>query len=169
MASSEELDWLLTHAKDYDLQSWEEHGLREMAVRIAAERHSAAMPNHAEHFLVGTLGILKTPFGDLSAAEVELLQAIRLRATRAIQECDHHQKERCRCWRDARDQLFELRRRHGEKSPVGFASLAAWNSIEQLARTRGDRNAEPHAPPEATGMSPYNWRYYKCPDYRRQY
>lgn len=173
-----EICWLLAHARDYELQltSGEEEELRRMAARIQAEARLPAATRQAtsDDFVVKTLGTYRTAYGDLSQSDIARLEAIRTEAERGIARCQDHKKERCRCWMGAREALFELRRA-GDKSPLGIAALAVWNSIEALAR---NRNIEPPPPPPPP-LSPqaqadifgtpvpnvYNWRYYKSPTY----
>lgn len=122
------------------------------------------------------MGIFRTQYGDLSAAEIQLLEAIRLKAVAAIQECREHQKHRCQCWAEARTRLYDLRVRTGQGSTLALAALGVWNTLEILARTREDRetaqapqaNISPQVAAEITGLPQpckYNWRYYKAPEY----
>ena len=172
-ATQEFLAWF-TSREDFDL--------RQAASKLAAQTRQSAErrrpPNPADEFITKTLGVFQTTYGDLSRAEVEQLNGIRMRAAQAIQNCQKHDKERCRCWADARTELFELRRRAGEKSAVGMGALAVWNSLEALATTR-DRQQEQFPQTNVSGMSPqvqlevtgravnpYNWRFWRSSTYQ---
>jgi hypothetical protein len=123
-----------------------------------------------EEFIAKLLGTYRTVYGDLSRSEVARIESIRIEAERSIAACKQHKKERCRCWARAREELFELRRSVGEKTPLAISALALWNSLEALARNRlkrQDHQATESEPDVQPGII-YNWRHFKCPDYMNQ-
>ena len=178
-ATMTEIEWFLANARDHPLQltSGEEHDLRAMAARIQAQAIVTSVTRQAlnDEFVAQVLGTYRTVYGDLPQSDVARLEKIRAEAERAIATCERHEKERCRCWSSAREQLFDLRRNAGDKTPLGISALAIWNTLESLAR---NRKIETTAPPTAT-LSPqaqadisgapvpnaYNWRYWKAPAY----
>lgn len=141
-ARIEEIEWLLAHANDPQLQlsSAEQFELRTLAARLQSDRTCGQASQQSEKFVVQVIGTYRTPYGDLNRSDVAQLESIHTSAERAIAACRKHDSERCVCWREAREQLFELRRTAGDKSPLGLAALAVWNTIESLAR---DRKIEP--------------------------
>jgi hypothetical protein len=166
-ATIEEVDWLLAHANDLQimLSYVEETELRNVATRMLADRHvlEARARSRGDEVIERTLGTFRTPYGDLSQGEVAHLEQVRLKAIQAIKTCMEHQRQRCACWKDAREALFEIRRAAGEKSAFGMAALAVWNSIEEFARCRTDPTNNQSSEPPPGIM--YNWRAYKCPEY----
>ena len=168
-----QIEWLLAHARDYELRltSNEEDQLCAMAARIQADVRLACATRQAvnEEFIAKLLGTYRTVYGDLSPSEVARIESIRIEAERAIAACQQHKKDRCRCWAPAREQLFELRRNVGERTPLGVSAHALWNSLEALAP---DRHTGAHSTPSIDsepGVQPgiiYNWRHFKCPDYK---
>lgn len=159
----DEVEWLLAHGNDLRISSTEKVELRQMASRLRADQHCPGARNgdRTDEFIAQVLGTFRTPFGDLSREEVTRLESIRVRAVRAIQDCDQHHKENCRCWADARTQLSELRR-SGDKTPAGAAALAVWNSIEDVTRNRHLESPNTEQTEGPPGII-YNWRYYKTP------
>ena len=157
-----EIEWFLGHSKDYRilLTNVEENELRSLAIKLCVEARNATTRRTAsEEFLVRNVGVYATPYGDLNESEVRQLNTIHLAASRSIQVCDHHQRERCDCWRDARERLYELRQ--SDRSAVSTAALAVWNSIESIARS-AKRDTQPLTEPEIqAGFTPFNWRHYK--------
>jgi hypothetical protein len=160
----DEVEWLLAHGNDPQLMlSYvEESELRNVATRLLADRHIAEIRGRNDEFIARILNTFRTPYGDLSQAEVTRLEQLRLQAIQAVKACTEHQRQRCGCWKDAREALFEIRRTLGEKSAFGMAALAVWNTIEEFARNRTEPNNQPSEPPP--GIT-YNWRHFKCPDY----
>jgi hypothetical protein len=162
----DELEWLLAHGNDREvrLTTTEELELRNLLARQILDRFLRARGvNRNEEFIAVTLGTYRTAWGDLTKAEIELLESIRAHAYSAIFACADHRREHCACWRDAREQLFGIRSRAGEDSALANAALAVWNSIESLARNRQRQVAadQSEGPPGFT----YNWRYYSNPEY----
>ena len=176
-ATVEEIEWVLSHCNDarLSISSVDEYHLRHIAARALADQHVAQIRrgiDPSEEFEVKTLGLYPTQYGTLTAEEVQRLEAIRMKATAAIRDCAEHKRERCRCWAEAREQLYVIRRDFGEKSAMGMAALAVWNSVESLARSRSD---PPPQPPVVLNISPqvasdilggpapnpYSWRGYK--------
>lgn len=166
--SVEEVEWLLAHATDHNVQlsETEELELRNVAARLLADRHlgDIRMRNLNDEFIAKICGTFRTQFGDLSEAEVANLEAIRLRASKAIEQCTDHHRQRCACWKATREELYELRCQAGEGSALSLAALAIWNSVEALARDPPTKasQAVPEEPPP--GLI-YNWRHFKCPTY----
>jgi hypothetical protein len=164
-ATIDEVEWLLSHANDprLMLSYTEEAELRNVATRLLADRHITEARAGNNEFIARNLNTFATPYGDLSRTEVARLEQIRLKAIQAVKSCTDHQRQRCVCWKDAREALFEIRRAAGEKSAFGMAALAVWNAIEEFARKRTEpKNNQPSEPPP--GIM-YNWRAYKCPEY----
>lgn len=164
-----EIDWFLTHAKEYELRlsTSEEYELRQLAARMQAQARLATVVNQAqsEEFIARVVHTYRTAYGDLTQAEVDQLESIRTKAEQAIRSCKDHQKERCRCWSAAREMLFNLRQKVSDRSPLGISALALWNTIEALAR---NRNVESQTSPPMTEPAPgiiYNWRHFKSPEY----
>ena len=165
----EEVEWLLAHVDDYNVQmsETEELELRNVAARLLANRHIADVRarHHNDEFIANTVGTFATEYGDMTRDEVDQLETIRVKAIQAINICDDHQKWRCACWRSAREELFELRSNTGEGTAVSMGALAVWNSIDAVARDRphvqntiADRQEGP------PGII-YNWRHFKSPEY----
>jgi hypothetical protein len=166
-ATIDEVEWLLAHANDprLMLSYTEETELRNVATRLLADRHIAEARAGNNEFILRNLHTFATPYGDLSQSEVTRLEQIRLKAIQAVKICTDHQRQRCSCWREAREALFEIRRSAGEKSAFGMAALAVWNAIEEYERThRRVANPEETQPEPPPGIM-YNWRAYKCPEY----
>lgn len=167
-ATIEEVEWLLVHGDQHNVQlsETEELELRNVAARLLANRHiaDARTKNHNAEFIAKTIGTFTTEYGDLTRDEVENLESIRVRAVKAIHDCKDHRRERCACWKPTREELFDLRCKAGEGTPVSMAALAVWNSVEALAR---DRPQQPSSNDQTEGLPGivYNWRYHKCPDY----
>jgi hypothetical protein len=168
VASIEEIESLLARG---NLSIAEARALRHLAAQLIADKRNARLANRNQNdeWIAKVLGTFRTPFGDLTQAEVTALESIRIQATHAIQGCQEHKKNRCRCWADARTRLFELRMA-GDKSPLGVAALAVWNSLESLASTYKPPEPEPPEPryspprtdiPNSELMTPFNWRYWK--------
>jgi hypothetical protein len=84
---------------------------------------------------------LLTRYGDLTQAEISSVEAIRIQAMKAIHQCKDHRRERCSCWRSAREALFELRCQTGEGTAISMAALAVWNTIEAVARDRPQQSS----------------------------
>src|SRR5215469_9372530 len=133
----EEVEWLLAHGDDHNVQmsETEELELQNVAARLLANRHITDLRarHHNDEFIAHTLGSFRTEYGDLSRAEIDQLEAIRTKAIQAIEKCKDHKKWRCDCWRSAREALFDLRCIAGEGSPIAMGALAVWNSIEAVA------------------------------------
>ena len=167
-ATVEEVEWLLAHSDDHNVQmsETEELELQNVAARLLANRHIADVRarHHNDEFIAQTLGTFRTEYGDLLGAEIDQLEAIRSKAVQAIEKCDDHEKRRCKCWRSAREALFDLRCIAGEGSPVAMGALAVWNSVEAVARDRPrvqDSITQQDGPPGII----YNWRHFKSPEY----
>lgn len=164
----DELEWLLAHSGDLHLQlsDTEELVLRNLTARLLANRHLAEVRalEPGDDFIMRMIGTVRTKYGDLSREDIAQLQTIRLQATQAIRQCQDHKRQRCSCWKHAREALFELRCRTSEGSAVAMGALAIWNAIEALARNR-----PPERPVTEEGEPPpgivYNWRHFKCPEY----
>jgi hypothetical protein len=171
-ASVDEIEWLLAHADHHEvlLSETEEMGLRNIAARLLANKHVAEVrrQQHNEEFIAQTLGTYSTQYGDLAREDVTRLEAIRVQGLHAIQKCIDHRREKCSCWRHAREALFELRCIAGEGSPIAMAALAVWNSIEDVARS-GPRVEHPLAEQEdgPPGII-YNWRHFRSPEYMKK-
>lgn len=167
--TAEEIEWLIAHGDDHNVQlsETEELELQNIAARLLASRHVAEVRARQcnDEFIAQTVGTFRTKYGDLSRAEVEQLEAIRLNALQAIQKCDDHQKWRCPCWKAAREALFELRCIAGEGSAVSMGALAVWNTIDAAARDRPDmRNSNTDQQDSPPGII-FNWRHFKSPEY----
>ena len=163
----EEVEWLLAHANDHNVQlsEVEELELRNVAARLLASRHiqDARSSHHNEEFIAKTIGTFSTKYGDLSQAEIAKLESVRTQALKSIQDCREHKTERCACWKTTREALFNVRNDAGPGTPVSMAALAVWNSVEAFARDRPKPSTadQTEAPPGIT----YNWRHFKCPEY----
>ncbi len=170
--TTEHIERLLSVARELRLTSTEADELRSIAARLQADARLARISRqaHNEEFIANILGTYRTVYGDLSQAQVMHLEGIRTRGVSAIKACQDHNKDRCRCWAFAREELFESRSKAGEKSAIGMAALAVWNTIESFARNR-DQHAK--VPTESEpGLQPgitYNWRHFKCPEYFNQH
>ncbi len=175
-ATVEEVEWVLSHGNDarIGLTTVDEFHLRTIAARALADRHVAHIrraTDPSEEFEVRVLKLYPTEYGSLTAEEVERLESIRLKATAAIQNCSEHKRERCRCWSEAREQLYTIRCDCGEKSAMGMAALGVWNSVERVGRDRSDPpqpplilNISPQAASDILGRpapNPYRWQGYK--------
>lgn len=159
----EEVEWLLAHAGDNDLQlsEVEELELRNVAARLLASRHIAdtRMRNQNDEFIAKTIGTFATQYSDLSQEEIAKLEAIRVQAVKAVNDCKEHKTHRCVCWKAAREALFNLRCEAGAGTPVSMAALAVWNSVESSARDRPQQNITHQAEPPPGIV--YNWRHFK--------
>lgn len=143
-----EVEWLLSNAKGLQLSPDEELDLRALAARLLADKHTGAgSRTRTDEFIARTIGTYKTPYGDLDQHDIARLEQIRLNASDAIQRCTDHKRERCECWKTAREPLFEIPRSASEKSPIGMAALAVWNSIEATARNRRVETQSPATEP----------------------
>ena len=165
----DEIEWLLAHADHHEvlLSETEEMGLRNIAARILANKHIAEVrrEQHNEAFIAQTLGTYSTQYGDLAREDISRLEAIRVQALQSIQKCNDHQRERCVCWKHARQALFDLRCIAGEGSPIAMAALAVWNTVEEVARSRP--RVEHSIAEQEDGMPGivYNWRHFRSPEY----
>jgi|SRR5215831_2364541 len=168
-ATIEEIEWLIAHGNDHNVQlsDTEELELQNVAARLLASRHIAEVRARQQNdeFIVKTLGTYRTEYGDLTRAEVEQLEAIRVKALQAIAKCDDHQKWRCACWRSAREELFELRCVSGEGRAVSMGALAVWNSIDAVASDRPPLQKSIADQQDGPPGIIYNWRHFKAPEY----
>jgi hypothetical protein len=137
-ASPSELEWLLSHKRELRIDSRTEFDLRAIASKLSAKARQSDQrrpASPADEFITKTLGIFQTAYGDLTRDDVEKVESVRRSAAKAIFECRNHTVDRCRCWAFARTDLYQIRVLMGEKSALGIAALAVWNSLDALAAT----------------------------------
>ena len=131
IASSEELQSIITNAKEYGLTRSEQDQLSvDLTMQIAQARQTRSErddPNN--RFIAHVLHLLDTPFGivDRSFAE-ELLRA----GSQNIYHCRRHQAPRCDCWSQQRVYVWQVVGEHGEKSPEGWAAMRVYALLEEL-------------------------------------
>lgn len=156
-----QVEWLLGHQRDHGLRltTDEVFTLRDVGSRLSAAAH-AKLTNPVDDFLGKVLGVIDTGAGHLERSEVSFLRSIYLQAASAIRECKKHSPERCACWRGARDDLFNLRSRVGERSPPGLAALQIWDRLEELSASRTTTHEAPPQP-ETPFHDWRSWRYWR--------
>lgn len=168
----EEIEWLIAHGDDHNLQvsQTEELELQNLAARLLASKHISDVRARQQNdeFIAKTIGTYRTEYGDLTRAEVEQLEAIRARAVQAIAKCDNHQKWRCACWRSAREELFDLRSIEKEGSAVSLGALAVWNTIDAVARARSPAQNTVTDQHDGPPGIIYNWRHFKASEYTEE-
>ena len=129
-ASLEELTHILQHVKGLSTGERNELALQstiaaaERARRVPGQRHDPSAR------FIYDLGYALTPFGLLHerAWFERELQA----ATQAIAACRRHTTPYCSCWKQARENLYDIRASFGERSPESWAALRVWETLAEI-------------------------------------
>jgi hypothetical protein len=132
-ATPDELQDIISHAKDFDLTSGERNLLGvELSVAIAQRIRGldGRRQDHPSDRLIHDLGYAQTPFGLLydRASFQRQMQS----GSKAIAECRRHTPPHCECWRETREALWYIRSLFQERSPEAFAAMQVWESLEDL-------------------------------------
>ncbi|MGA7766035.1 MAG: hypothetical protein WCA27_07385 [Candidatus Sulfotelmatobacter sp.] len=131
-ASPEELEYAITHAKDLILTDGERDQLG-CDLSIAVARRAQQVDGRREDpsaRLIYELGYAMTPHGLL--AERVWFERELQNGTKAIAACRRHSPPQCSCWREVRENLYNVRASHGEKSPESFAAWRIWEALEEM-------------------------------------
>ncbi len=132
IASCEELQCIITNAKEYGLTHADREQLSvDLTIQAAQARQPRSGRDHDpnDRFIAQVLNLVETPFGfvDRSFAE-ELLRA----GSQNIYHRRKHQPPRCSCWCAQRAYVWQLVGEHGEKSPEGWAAMRVYALLEEL-------------------------------------
>ena len=130
-ATPQQLQYILDHAADFQLQAWQRDKISlQLTVAIAAKIRAAHGIRDANPFLYNTLRVVETPYGLLH--DREWAENLLKQGTRAIWQCKNHRPPRCNCWRPVRDVLWDVRVAYGDKSPESWVALRIWQTLEDL-------------------------------------
>ena len=144
-ASPEELEYLVHHAEEFQLSSWQ---VNDLSVRLTiALANRSKPPEHPNAELFNQLDILETPCGLLhnrSWFEREMRAGAN-----AIANCKLHRPPRCLCWREGRERLWCIQDSFGKRSPEAWAATRLWEMFEEYERvSQPERMPGLEMPPE---------------------
>ncbi|MGB8064326.1 MAG: hypothetical protein WCF26_20730, partial [Candidatus Sulfotelmatobacter sp.] len=131
-ATPEQLQYVIEHAKEFRLTTGERNELALQSTIAAAER-ARRVPGKRHDLsaqFIYDLGYALTPFGLLHERawfEKELQSA-----TQAIAACRRHITPYCSCWKQARENLYDIRASFGERSPESWAAIRIWEALEEM-------------------------------------
>ena len=139
-ATPEQLAYIIDHAKEFRLTTGERSELALQSTIAAAER-ARRVPGQrhdpSAQFLYD-LGYALTPFGLLH--ERAWFERELQSATQAIAACRRHTTPYCSCWKQARENLYDIRASFGERSPESWAALRVWEALAEIeTASRPDR------------------------------
>jgi hypothetical protein len=128
----DELQFIIDHAKELKLTPGEKNQLSvdltcAMSQRARQVEGRRDDPNSK---LIHDLGYACTPFGLLH--ERAWFQNELQTGTKAIAACRRHLPPECSCWREARENLYNIRASYGEKSPESWAALRVWEALGEI-------------------------------------
>jgi hypothetical protein len=132
LGTSEELEHIITNAKEYKLTFGEKNQLSvDLTVAIArrARQVNGRQQDPNTRFIVQTLGLLPTPFG---LVDRQFVEAQLQTGAQAITRCRNHRPPKCQCWSGQREILWQAQSAHGERSPEGWAATRIYESLEEL-------------------------------------
>jgi hypothetical protein len=134
-ATADELQDIIANAKAYKLTTGERNQLcLDLSICVAQRaRQVNGKREDASARFVSDLGYAQTPFGLL--AERAWFQNELQTGTKAIAACRRHLPPECACWREARENLYNIRASYGEKSPESWAALRVWEALEQIEQS----------------------------------
>jgi hypothetical protein len=131
-ASPEELQHIISHAREYTLTTGERNQLGcDLSIAVAQRTrqiHGRRDGPNAE-FIAKVLGYAETPFGLVQRSFIESL----LRdGARNIARCPRHKPPGCGCWSSQRAILWQAQSVHGDKSPESWAAVRVRQALEDL-------------------------------------
>ena len=145
-ATAEELNYIISNAKQFFLSSWQRN---DIAVRLtlALANRGRAKPDPNLEFIHNTLHVIDTPAGSLQ--DFEWVQREMQAGSLAIASCKRHRPPRCQCWREARERLWRIQDRFGSNSPESWATERLWVIFEEMENaSRPERTAVPNVLPQ---------------------
>jgi hypothetical protein len=127
-ASPEELQYLLDHAKELQIDTWARDQLGvDLTVLMASKRRGSFRNDPAAQFVSQTLGLIDTPRGLIGRAWVhEQMRA----GAEAIQRCRNHRPPACQCWSASRATLWQAQAT--PNSPESWVAERIYSFLEQL-------------------------------------
>ena len=143
-AAPEELSYIVEHAKELQLSSWQRN---QIGVQLTIElvNRSRPKPDATSEFISNTLQIVETPVGplhDRAWAQRELRAGAQ-----AIANCRAHRPPRCSCWREARERLWKIQDHFGSGTPETWATERIWEALEEMEKaSRPERASELYLP-----------------------
>ena len=131
IASSEELQSIITNAKEYGLTRSERDQLSvDLTIQIAQARRNRGRPDDPNaRFIAQILNLIETPFGLIDRS---FLEDSLVAASQNICRCKRHQPPRCGCWSAQRAALLQFLSAEAEKSAEGWAAARIYASLEEL-------------------------------------
>jgi hypothetical protein len=133
-ASPEELEYVISHAQQYALTTWQVNQISVDAT-IAVAQRSRALTGRSEdpnlRFISQTLGLVPTPFGLI---ERSFIESVLKEGSQNIYHCRRHLPPSCSCWASQRAILWEAGA-HGEQSAEGWTSARLFEILEDLELT----------------------------------
>jgi hypothetical protein len=134
-ATPDELQSIIDHGKELKLTPGEKNQLS-VDLTCAMSQRARQVEGKREDpssKLIHDLGYALTPFGLL--ADRAWFQSELQAGTKAIAACRRHLPPECSCWREARENLYNIRASYGEKSPESWAALRVWQALEQIEQS----------------------------------
>jgi hypothetical protein len=127
-ASPEELQYLLDHAKELQIDTWARDQLGvDLTVLMASKRRGGFRNDPAAQFMSQTLGLVDTPRGLIERAWVhEQMRA----GAQAIARCKLHRPPSCQCWSASRATLWQAQAT--PNSPEAWVAERIYSFLEQL-------------------------------------
>jgi hypothetical protein len=131
-ATPEELQFIIDHAKEFDLTAGERN---QLAIDLTiAMSHRACQQNGRREdvnarFIREALKLTETPFG---LVEREWFERQLQAGAEAIARCRSHHPPRCGCWAEARRILYSAQDVCGEKSPETWVATKLYEALEEL-------------------------------------
>jgi hypothetical protein len=104
--------------------------------------------------VTSTLGEQITPYGILDPGMARKVENLERQAVDAIRACRYHTQntaDRCDCWLQVRAFCYEVWRREGKESPIGWRADALWSLAEREQHTNHGNTVELDESPSYTG------------------
>jgi hypothetical protein len=138
-ATTEDLEFVIAHAKEFSLSDGQRDQLCCDLTIVAAQRarhgNGRRVDANAE-FISKILGLIETPFGLIARSFVDDLLR---EGSRNISRCRLHRPPNCDCWSAQRALLYQASA-NGERSPEGWAATRIRAALEELeVATRPER------------------------------
>jgi hypothetical protein len=131
-ASPEELQHIISHAREYALTTGERNQLGcDLSITVAhrARQLDGRREDPNERFIAETLGLISTPFG---LVERSFIAGLLRDGARNIARCRRHQPPSCECWSSQRVVLWQAQSVHGDRSPESWAAVRVRQALEDL-------------------------------------
>lgn len=128
-ASPAELEYIIEHASEFHLKSWQRN---QIGVKLSMAMVNRARPTFdaKTEFLYNTLHVAETPAGLLHNRE--WVQRELKAGAQAIANCRNHRPPRCACWRTERERLWRIQDTCGGGSPEAWATERLWATFEEM-------------------------------------